>query len=287
MRKYRQRTARILSAVLACGLLALGLSSFARDLNDLLFEGVDFDYRGEVEKATASFEQALAVDPKNEYALTKLGILYFKQKMIEKSMDAFTKAVDVDPRNVEAQIWVGILHMKNDELEKAHQAFEGVIRIDPNNAAAYYYLGTLYNFRRNRVKAIELLKKSSDADSMEPDTHFRLAQAFDLAGMVHNALLEYERALDLNPRHTKALNAMGWIHYNQGEVAKAIELWKRSLSENAADRDAALNLAKAYNSLAKQELDAGRKDAARTYWQKTLEVDEGNKAAKYYLKRYN
>jgi len=273
--------------VLVCGLLAFGFSAFARDLNDLLFEGADLDYRGEVEKATVRFEQALVMDPNNEYALTKLGILYFKQKRIQKSMTAFNKAIEVDSRNVEAQIWIGILHMKNEQLEKAYQAFDEVIRIDPNNAAAYYYLGTLYNFRRNRIKAIELLKKSSDADSMEPDTHYRLAQAFDLADMVHNALLEYERTLDLNPRHTKALNAKGWIHYNQGEVEKAIELWKKSLSEDAIDRDAALNLAKAYNALAKRALDAGRKDVARTYWEHTLEVDEGNKAAKYYLNRYS
>ena len=286
MHKRPNMSVRFLCLALFFCVLGFGLSSsLARDLNDLLFEGVDFDYRGEVEKATASFEQVLAMDPKNEYALTKLGILYVKQKMIEKSMTAFKSALEVDSRNVEARIWIGLLHLKNERLEEAHHAFEEVIRIDPNNAAAYYYLGALYNFRRNRAKAIEYLKKSSDANSITPDTHFRLAQAFDLAGMVNNALLEYDRTLDLNPRHTKALNAKGWIHYNQGETEQAIEIWKKSLSENDKDRDAILNLAKAYNALADRALKEGRKDEANGYWKKTLEVDKGNKAAKYYLKR--
>ena len=184
-------------------------------------------------------------------------------------------------------MWLGILHLRKGEMNQAFERFNKIIQIDPNNADGYYFLGTIYNFRHNPVMAIEYLKKARNADSGEADTHFRLAKAFHNVDMIANALLEYNRALEIKPSYTKAINEIGWIYYNIEKKEVAIKQWKKTLKINKNDRDAILNLAKVYNDLAWDALMSGEKKIALSCWQKTLNVNPGNKAAKYYMKKYD
>jgi len=45
-----------------------GSNAWAADVNTLIFEGTDYHYRGDIGKAVQRFEQALQLDPGNEFA---------------------------------------------------------------------------------------------------------------------------------------------------------------------------------------------------------------------------
>ncbi len=268
--------------------LALAFSmgpASAQGVEELLFQAMDLNYRGDVEAAARAFEKVLAVEPENPTALTFLGILNVKREKTQEARTLLKKAVQAEPENVEARLWLGLLDLWDFDLENALKILEEAARLDPNRADAYHYMGTVYAFRHNPIQAIDYLKKARDAAADEADTRFRLARAFDQAGLVHNALLEYRKTLELNPRHTKALNSMGWIYYNHGDTPKALELWNQALSINPKDQETILNLAKTYNILAFEAFKAGKREEAAKYWKKTLSIHPGNKAAKYYLQR--
>ena len=255
------------------------------DIHSLIFRGADYHYNGELDKAIVLFEEAITLDPDNEFAHNQLGVLYGKKERFSDALAEFSRAVAIDGRNTTALLWLGILHLRDGNLNIAFKSFNRVIQVDPNNADAYYYLGAIYNFRHNPVMAIEYLKKSRDADSEEADTHFRLAKAFHNVDMTTNALLEYNRTIDLNPGYTKAINEIGWIFYNRGDEKSAIEQWLKTLRINRNDIDAIYNLAKAYNDLAWSAYESNNVDGAKGYWEKTLAINPGNKAAKFYLKK--
>lgn len=269
-----------------CIFLLLSTPGFCADPDQLIFKGADYHFRGELDKALACFEEAAGIDEKNTYAANQLGILYAKKDNFSKAYKQFAKVARMDSKNTYARLWLGICYLKDGKLEDAFSKFNELLVIDPKNAEAYYYLGAIYNFRHNRKKAIEFLKKARDADSDEAGTHFRLAQAFNDADMLKNAQLEYERAIKLNPSHTKAINALGWLIYNKNNIDEAIEKWKTTLLINPKDSDAALNLAKAYNGLAWSAFKANDKKKAVLFWKKTLLVNPGNKAAKHNLKKW-
>lgn len=149
-------------------------AALAADVNDLLFQGADFHYKGKLDEAIASFQAAVRVDPGNEYAHNQLGILYAKKERFNDAFREFSRVVQIDHRNTYAILWLGILYLRQNDLNNAFKKFQEIIRIDPNNADAYYYLGAIYNFRHNQAKAIEYLKKARDADSGEPDTQAQL-----------------------------------------------------------------------------------------------------------------
>jgi len=185
----------------------------AADVNDLLFQGADYHYKGNLEQAVIKFEAVTRIDPKNEYAHNQLGILYAKKDQYEKAFKEFSTVAKLDDNNTFAILWLGILHLRNGEMNQAFEKFNEIIQIDTDNADAYYFLGTLYNFRHNPAMAIEYLKKARNADSQEADTHSRLAKAFHNVDMVANAMLEYKRTLEIKPVYTKAINEIGWIYF--------------------------------------------------------------------------
>ncbi len=256
------------------------------DVDTIIFQGADYLYKEDLENARRCFEQAIRMDPKNEFAYNKLGIVYAKQRLFDDAFKAFSVVIGLDRQNTFAHKWLGILYLQKGAMNKAFERFSTIIQIDPYNADAYYFLGSIYNIRHNQTKAIEYLKKARDAASHEADTHYRLAKAFHNVDMISNAMLEYKRALEIKPTYTKALNEIGWIYYNQGDAQKAISFWRTTLKINNRDRDAVFNLAKAYNDLALGAVKLGDRSLAVKYWEKTRQVNPDNKAARYYLEKY-
>jgi len=269
--------------ILLC--LSVAVNSKADEINDLIFQGADSHYRGDLYNAILKFEEVVRKDPKNEYAYNQLGILYAKQDRFDQAFQVFSIVERIDRQNTFALLWLGILHLRKGEMEPAFTKFKEIIGIDPHHADAYYFIGTIYNFMHNPVMAIEYLKKARDADAEEAETHFRLAKAFHNLDMIANAMLEYRRAMEIKPTYTKAINELGWIYCNQGDLEKACQHWKMTLKINSRDRDAVFNLAKAYNDFAWRAFVSGRKQEAIGYWKRTLSVNPSNKAAKYYLKK--
>jgi tetratricopeptide (TPR) repeat protein len=281
--KYRF-SALLLALVLGLWPVADGRGS---DLSELVFSGADAHYRGDLQTAAADFEAALRLSPDNAFARNQLGLVYAKQQQWTRAMAQFRQVAQMDRDNTFARLWIGILHLQSGNLAEARAAFETVLAIDPDNADACYFLGTLHYIDRDPAEAIRFLKRARDADSQEPETHYRLARAFDNVDMIDNARLEYLRTLALKPTHTGALNDLGWLQYNRGLTQEAIALWKETLRINPKDRDAVLNLARVYNEQAFAAIRAGDAGAAMALWQKTLAVHPTDKAAAYYLSKYS
>jgi len=285
IRRVPQGTASLAVAAFLLILVLGDRVAADRNLADLIFQAADHHYKGDLGRAISMFETAASLDSNDEFVGNQLGILYAKEERFTEAFDQFARVAAIDSRNTTAFKWIGILHLRQGDLNAAFNAFSRIIKVDPENADAYYYLGAIYSFRRNPPMAIEYLKKSRDADAEEADTHFRLGKAFHNIDMTANALLEYHRVLDLNPGYTKAINEIGWVYYNKGDVDAAIKQWQRTLQVNRSDRDAIDNLAKAYNDLAWLAYESGRIAEARAFWEKTVSIRPRDKAARYYLKR--
>jgi len=258
---------------------------FAADVDDLIFQGSDYQYRGELDKAARAFSQALKLEPDNEFALNKLAINYVKQEKFDQARPLFEKVLRLSPDNTFARLWIGLLHLKENSTSAAFEEFERILAMDPDNADAYYFIGVIYAVEHNPQKAVEFLRKAQKTSSDDPETHFRLANAFLSMDMAVNAELEFKRTLALYPKHTKALNGLGWLFFNQGDKSLALDSWDQALKINPKDPEARSNLAKVYNDDAFAAYKSGDAAEAERLWKKTLSFEPENKAALHYLRR--
>jgi len=63
-------------------------------------------------------------------------------------------------------------------------------------------------------------------------THYNHAVTLEKAGKLKEAVLEYERALSLNPDHSKSHNNLGNVYYKLGKFNLAVESYKKALAIN-------------------------------------------------------
>ena len=64
------------------------------------------------------------------------------------------------------------------------------------------------------------------------NTHYNHAVTLEKGGKLKEAVLEYERALALNPNHSKSHNNLGNVYYKLGKFNLAVESYKKALAIN-------------------------------------------------------
>lgn len=275
----RRCAVAVILALIPCALFAQS------NVDQYVFTAAEYHYRGELDRAADLFLKVLQAEPNHDYANNQLALIYAKKGNVNGAVHGFQAVKELDPQNTFARVWLGVMYLQKGNMDRASSEFQDAVRIDPKNADAHYFLGALYAIRHNMEKAIEELKLARDARSIDPETHFRLAKAFHSAGLTQNALLEYIRTLELNPRHVKALAGTGWLYWNSGDRQKAMEIWYRAHKIAPKDKEIVFSLAKAHNDQAAAFYRAGNKKAAAAEWRKVLSIESGNKAARWYLDR--
>jgi tetratricopeptide (TPR) repeat protein len=115
----------------------------------------------EREKAIASFDEAIRLDPKlgdlpfyKRYrsaaeslspnpqsptfaAEARLGLRAFERADFDQAIDAFDELIRLDPKHSEAHRWRGDASLNEVELDKALSEYDEALRLDPTNAMAY------------------------------------------------------------------------------------------------------------------------------------------------------
>lgn len=130
-------------------LLKAGLEGVAVADNELAFsrnkeaealmnEGEKAYVQGELDKATASYARAFALDPQLYEAPLFAGDMYFKKKEWDKAGEWFAKAIAVNPdRETAYRYWGDALMMGQNKKEDSRQKFAEAIVAEPYNRRAW------------------------------------------------------------------------------------------------------------------------------------------------------
>jgi tetratricopeptide (TPR) repeat protein len=115
-------------------------SAFSRnkEAESLMNEGEKAYVQGELDKATAAYARAFALDPKLYEAPLFAGDMYFKKKEWDKAGEWFAKAVMVDPdRETAYRYWGDVLMMGQNKKEDSRLKFADAIVAEPYNRRAW------------------------------------------------------------------------------------------------------------------------------------------------------
>ena len=194
----------------------------SNDLAAVLFNiGHTYSVMNNAHESIHFFEQALKLNPSDEYALFELGCELKKQKKFGKALDNLKKALTINHNYLDAYVEIGI-----------------ILRLQGNSSGAIAYLqkaleaqGLDTNFQLQRFRAI-----------------FELAKTFRDFGQTQEAISTYEMALEINRHSYEALYQLGCLHSWQKNFKKSIEYFQQALQLNPHSKDSQFGLSKAYLS---------------------------------------
>jgi tetratricopeptide (TPR) repeat protein len=167
-------------------------------------------------EAESSLREALRLDHDYAKAENMLGDVVAMQGRMEEAVEHYRRAVELDPQ-------VGRNHV--------------------DLGAALVKLGKAQGSQRLVTEGIERCKHGVAMNSDDPDAHNELANAYNAAGMTHEAISEWRETLKLFPGHPAALKQVGAILLNSRRPAEALKFL--TAAEAADPRDIEIRRMKA------------------------------------------
>jgi len=132
-------------------------------LNDL---GVAYSRTGDLDKAIAIYNQALALDGKYPALYNNLGTAYLAlasrkkdSRALGRSLESFKKAIDVDPQYPLPHNGLGMAYRQAGNLEAAIFCWEKALGLDPDFRPVLYNLGRAYMDRADFRRALSYFEK--------------------------------------------------------------------------------------------------------------------------------
>ncbi len=168
-------------------------------------------------KVIDTFEGALKKMPGNTDLIIDYA-RYIAQNKIkdqyERGIELAKKVMETNPKEIDTYIRIGYFYREIENYEKAEEIFLKCLEIWPDNTDPVYQLGknnllSGKNLEKGLSYFREYLKHKPPADQPEwADAHWRMGMIYEKLGDTRQAASEYKKALELNPDHENAKEAL-------------------------------------------------------------------------------
>jgi tetratricopeptide (TPR) repeat protein len=169
--------------------------------------GFNYKYKSDTLKAILSFQKSVEQDPDNYDAYMQLGLLY-STKNDPLALTYFDNALEIDPGNAKAQYAKAFYLQKAGKWEDAKKLYKNIIVNEPQNTKSIYNLGYVYMMQDSFQKAYNSFNLSVETDPGFANGYFGRGSISELMGNLQAAKADYINALNINPDHSLALEAM-------------------------------------------------------------------------------
>lgn len=230
--------------------------------------------QGKIDKALTILQNELKINADNLNARLYLGIAFYLKKDLEgasQQLERIEKEVDrmsgaSRPFGDEAMFtemgmerkadllfskerrgllyfFQGLILKEKKDLKKAEKKFKKALEFKYDEKASRLQLFDLY-IRQNDIKAATKQWQKLK-EGLEDEKLFNFLDGFlkYKNGQIEEALANFAK---LSSSNLEAKRNTARIHYNQGQYQKAAAIWQEILTANPQDKEAAINLGRAY-----------------------------------------
>lgn len=125
---------------------------------------------------------------------------------------------------------------KDMHLGRASSKYAKVLQQDPDNGVAHHRLGVIGDMKHDFLNAEHHYRLALGQTPHNPDLLSDIGYSYQLQDRPDVAEKFLQRALDINPTHSRAANNLGKLAAEQGDYEKAYSLFERAGSREHADR---------------------------------------------------
>ncbi len=147
------------------------------------------------------WQDSIRRNENNTISMMYLGTSHWIKGDREKALEKFQKAREVEPENIRAAMSMGQIYEEQGKFKDAEKTYLEVIKQAPDNKSVYNHLAVLYGHRGQLGKALSLLDKTLSLDPALALAHYNRAVFLLKAERFQEALLEFQEAVQLEPRN--------------------------------------------------------------------------------------
>ncbi len=175
------------------------------------------DFRSEI----LLWEDTAKKSPRNALVQNNLATAYMGAGELEKAKAALETALAIKPLQIDSHVNLGHIAGRQKNWEMAIEKFDFGIMLGTKKADTFYYSGFARNNLGKYKEAIPYFKKAISIKPFKADYHFDLANSYKSLKQFDDALHHFRKTLEIDPNHYKAHNNMGAIFWEIGALDKA------------------------------------------------------------------
>ncbi|HVH46480.1 MAG TPA: tetratricopeptide repeat protein [Labilithrix sp.] len=221
--------------------------------------------------------------------LLVLGREHYSKREFEQAEQMLRMVLEEEDRYADVHDMLGVIAHSRGNFLVAERHFERALEINPGYTEAALNLAVTYNDRGKYEKAREVYGRikvgpSGTAQGLDPfargkiaNMHADLGQAYQDAGLVREAITEYEKATALCPDFADLQTKLGALLREIHDLAGARAHYELALQAKPAYVPARLQLGVILLAL-------GDAAAAEGHWREVVAIEPDNSQAKMYLR---
>ena len=221
----------------------------------LLLLGREHYQKREFDKAEALLRQVLGKNDRLADVHDMLGIIFHLRGNLSAAERHFERALAINPAYTEAALNLAVTYNDRGKYEAARQVYAR-IKGTPGGT-----LAGLDPFARGKIA----------------NMHAEVGQAYADAGLVREAIAEYEKAIALCPQFADLRTKLGTLLREINDLPRAREQYEAAVTARPSYVPARIQLGVTLLSM-------GESEAAGEQWKKALEIEPENVRAKMYLR---
>lgn len=187
-------------------------------------------------QAEKHYSAALTLDPDDSSIYSSLGDMYVKQKRDDMAFQTLSRAVDIEYGNKDARLQLADMYLRHRSVDKAIYELEEIVNTHPGENQVHQKLGELYMGMEQYDKALEHYEKSVGSDT-SADVHNRLGMLYMKKDYASLGVMEYKKAVTLQPYNAEFREDLGMAYYCQGQKDMAIEEIRKAVTLDSRNVD--------------------------------------------------
>jgi len=237
--------------------------------------GLIYTDRGDTDKATTHFEQAIREHPQQIDLYINLAKIVQKDDT-PRALNLCQQALQKDPDSEPAHNAIAEQFYLDRDYTSALKHYQAVQKISPQSLEASFNLGRTYFALDKSADAIKHYQSVLQQSPQHINTLNNLAKVYDRNGQAEQADEYYNKALALDPDNSAIITNLARLVLQQGDYEKSEDIFLQAIKANPENDNACFGLAQAYTEL-------GQTDKAIEYYERVLEINSDSIEAPYLL----
>ncbi len=165
------------------------------------------------QKTFELLNKAMSLYPDNTDVYCAFGYIYLKENDIESARKYVNRSLSLDEKNKTAKDLLDMVNkaeadksinqiissFESQNYQETMRLIDNALKINPKDPILYYYKALTYISLNNYAASTALLYKSIELDKNNVPAYFYLGLAFDNLSEPENALMYYQKFIDLLP----------------------------------------------------------------------------------------